>query len=105
MTTSFESKPERTELSTQELPTIPTTQEMQTWDKEKVLRWIQQRYRYILEEDDLENFNKAGITGKVFLLSNREFFSKSCALVAGPSLALESLVDEVKEESKFIPRT
>jgi hypothetical protein len=105
MTTSFESKPGRTDLSTQELPTIPTTQEMQTWDEEKVLRWIQQRDLNILKDDNLENFNKAGITGEAFLLSSFKFFSESCALSAGDSLVLESLVGEVKEEGKFIPRT
>ena len=89
MTTSFESKPERTELSTQELPTIPTVQEMETWNEEKMLRWIQQRNRNILKGDDLENFNKAGITGRAFLLSSFEFF-KSCALSSGASLALAS---------------
>jgi hypothetical protein len=68
-----------------------------------VLRWIQQRDPSILEDDDLDNFNKAGITGSAFLLSSFNLF-KSCNLSPGASLALNSLVDEVKE-GKFIPWT
>src|SRR3954453_19915319 len=104
MTTSFESKPERTDLSTQERPTIPTVQEMKTWDTEKVLRWIQQRDPNILEDDDLDNFKKARIAGRAFLLSSFEFFNKHCGLSPGASVALYSLVDEIRE-GKFIPRT
>jgi hypothetical protein len=70
MTTSFEPKPERTEVSTQVLPTIPTVEEMRTWDREKFLRWIQQRSHDILEDDDLDNFNKAHINGAGFLRSD-----------------------------------
>ena len=69
MTTSLESKSERTDLSTQELPTIPTVKEMKTWDTEKVLRWIQQETRTFSEEDDLNNFKKAHIAGRAFLAS------------------------------------
>src|SRR5438270_8150293 len=96
MITSSEPKPKRTDL-----PTIPTAQEMEAWNKEKVLRWIRQREPNILEGDNLENFNKADITGSAFLLSSFEFF-KSCALSPGASLVLAGLVDEVKE-GKFIP--
>ena len=101
MVASIESKPEQTELSTQDLPTIPAVQEMNTWDKKKVLRWIQLRNRNILEDDDLDNFNKAAITGRAFLDASVEFFNKFCGLSPGASLGLVSLVNEVKE-GKFI---
>ena len=100
MPASLESERERTEPSTQDLPTIPTAQEMETWNKEKVLQWIRQREPNILEGDDLENFNKADITGSAFLLSCFEFF-KGCDLSRGASLVLNGLVDEVKK-SKLI---
>jgi hypothetical protein len=76
MATSSELKHERTERSTQELPTILTAEEMETWDEKKVLRWIQQREPNLLKVDNLETFNKADITGSAFLLSS--FNSKSC---------------------------
>jgi hypothetical protein len=105
MTTSSEPEPERTERSTQDLPAHPTVEEMETADKKKVLQWIEQRDRNILEnvDGDLEKFNKAGITGRAFLLSNFKFF-KSCALSPGASLVLSSLVDEVRG-GKFISWT
>jgi hypothetical protein len=62
MVASIESKPEQTELSTQDLPTIPTVEEMETWDEEELLRWIQQRKPNLLKSRNLENFNKADIT-------------------------------------------
>ena len=101
MPASLESERERTEPSTQDLPTIPAVQEMNTWDKKKVLRWIQQRNRNILEDDDLDNFNKAAITGRAFLDASVEFFNKFCGLSPGASLGLVRLVDKVKE-GKFI---
>ena len=105
MTASSESKPERTEVNTQELPTIPTVQEMKNGDTGKVLRWIQQRHPNIpLEEDDLNNFKKARIAGRAFLVSDVEFY-QTCGLPRGVGLALKKLADEVKEEGKFIPRT
>jgi hypothetical protein len=99
-----ESKPERTERSTQELPKIPTVQEMETWDEEEVLRWIQQKYRIILKGDNLENFSKACIGGIAFLDSDVDFY-ETCRLPRGVGLALKLLADKVKERSKFIPRT
>jgi hypothetical protein len=102
MTASFKSKPERTGLSTQDLPTIPTVQEMKTWDREKVLRWIQQRAPEILIDGDLKKFNKSGITGRAFSVSSFNFFEKSCGLSPRASLALEDLVGEIKE-GKFFP--
>ena len=101
MTTSSESIPERTEVNTQELPTIPTVQEMKAWDEEKVLRWIQQRDRNILvEEDGLNNFKKARIAGRAFLAFSVEDF-KACDLRLAVAVALKDLADEVKE-GKFI---
>ena len=102
MTTSSESKPERTEVNTQDLPTIPTIQEMQTWNTEKVLRWIQQRDPNILKGDNLEKFNNEYIMGTAFLASDVEFY-QTRGLPRGVGLALKDLADEVKE-SKFIPR-
>jgi hypothetical protein len=104
MTTSSESNPEQTELSTEDLPPIPTTQEMLTWNMEKVCRWIQQRHPNILEEDDLDTFKKARIAGRAFLVFSIEDF-KTCDLSLAVAAALKDLADEVKEGSKFIPRT
>jgi hypothetical protein len=105
MTTSPESKPERTDLSTQELPKIPTVQEMQTWNTERVLQWIRQRDPNILDEDDLDNFKKARIAGRAFLRFNIEFF-KNCNLPLAVAVALEDLAGEViNKKGKFIPRT
>src|SRR4051812_20822033 len=100
-----ESKSERTEPSTQELPTVPTVQEIETWDKKKVLRWIQKRKPNTLEDDDLDNFNKARIDGIAFVDSSFDFFNKICGLSPGVSLGLMRLVNEVKEEGEFIPWT
>jgi hypothetical protein len=102
MTTSFD--PKQTGLSTQDLPIIPTVEVMQAWDREEVLRWIQQRNSNILRDDELENFNKANIMGMAFLDSDVKFYCKTCGLSPGVGLALKHLVDEVME-GKFIPRT
>jgi hypothetical protein len=104
MTTSFDPEPERTEGSTQELPAIPTVQQMESWDEKEVLRWIKEKYRTILNGDNLENFNKACIGGITFLDSDVDFY-ETCRLPRGVGRALELLADKVKEEGEFIPRT
>jgi hypothetical protein len=106
MPASFESEPKRTELNTQDLPEIPAVQDMITWNEEKVLRWIQQRDPIILvEEDHLNNFEKADVVGRAFLASDYDFFHKICGLPVGIAAALQDLADDVKKEGKFIPRT
>ena len=100
-----EPKSEGTEPSTQELPIFPTVQDIESSDKEKVLRWIRKRKPNTLEDDDLDNFNKARIDGIAFLDSSLDFFNKMCGLSSGVSLGLMRLVNEVKEEGKFIPWT
>jgi hypothetical protein len=99
------SNPRRTGPSTQPPPAVPTAQEIETWDKEKVLRWIQKRKPNTLEDDDLDNFNKARIDGAAFLDSSFDFFNKICRLSPGVSLGLMRLVNEVKEKGEFIPWT
>jgi hypothetical protein len=103
MTTSSEPEPERTERSTQDLPAHPTVEEMETADKEEVLRWIKERQPNVLKGDNLENFKKADFIGSAFLLSDYKFFRK-CKLSRGASRVLENLLNEVNK-GKFIPRT
>jgi hypothetical protein len=104
MTTSPESKPERTDLSTQKLPDIPTVQEMKDWDEETVLQWIKQKNRHILKGGNLDKFNDACIIGSVFLESNVDFYTQTCHLPSGIGQALKNLANEVKK-GKFIPCT
>ena len=76
---------------------------METWDEEKVLRWIKGRNSNILRGDNLENFKKECIMGAAFLVSDVEFY-QTCGLPRGVGLALKNLADQVKE-GKFIPWT
>jgi hypothetical protein len=101
MPASFESESERTKLSTRDLPMIPTVEEMESWDEEKVLRWIQQRRPNIFRGGHLEEFKEICIDGDAFLLSSFEFFRTGCGLPPVLSLKLKDLADEVKE-GKFI---
>jgi|SRR5271155_293091 len=104
MTDSVELEHEQTEVSTQVLPAIPTVEEMGTWNKKKVLRWIQQTNPDLLEDDDLDNFKKARVSGIVFLHSSYKLFYEDCYLSVGASVELVELVNQVKEGGEFIPR-
>ena len=82
---------------------------MNTWDEEKVLRWIEQRDPKLLKGGNLKSFKKADIIGRVFVVSDAELF-QSEGVSRGRSLALVDLVNEVNEvnevnKSKFIPWT
>ena len=105
MAAPIDSNPEQTQPSTQNLPRIPTAEAMEDWDREKVLKWIQDRKGNLLEDDDLVNFRKARIAGTAFLDSNLEFFNERCKLSPGASLGLMHLVNQVTKGGKFIPWT
>ena len=85
-------------------PKIPTVDKMKTWDTDMVLRWICQQYPDLLKGDDLNSFRQADINGRDFVVSDAALF-QSYGVSRGHSLALEDLVKEVKEWSKFIPWT
>jgi len=91
------------EPNTQVIPTIPTVEDMNTWDEEKVLRWIEQRDPKLLKGGNLKSFKKADIIGRVFVVSDAESF-QSEGVSRGRSLALQAVVNEVNK-SKFIPWT
>jgi hypothetical protein len=92
----------QTELSTQDLPTLPTVGEMRTWDLEKMLRWIDQRHPNILTGNDLKNFKKQKFYGIAFVsIPSVEIFKKY-NLSYGVSVLLMNLVDEVNKAGKFI---
>jgi hypothetical protein len=77
---------------------------METWDEEKLLRWIQQRKPNIFKGGHLEKSKEVCIDDDAFLLSSLEFFHTTCGLPREVGLALKSLADQVKE-GKFIPWT
>ncbi|KIW99530.1 uncharacterized protein Z518_11269 [Rhinocladiella mackenziei CBS 650.93] len=99
MSPSLRPKSKWTQTSIQDLPTIPTIEEMTSWDKEKVVRWILQRDKGLLEGHDLKYFKQANIRGRAFLRSSYDFFRNECSLSPGASLELEELVDEVKKDN------
>jgi hypothetical protein len=102
MPASFEPESEWTELSPQDLPTIPTVQEMTTWDEAALLQWIQQKRPKLLKREYLDKFTAAGFLGETFLrrAGDVDFFMKA-GLPLGVSEVLANLGDEVKE-GKFI---
>jgi len=102
MKTSFESGSERSQTSTQELPTTPTIQEMESWDGGKLLRWIEQRNHGLLADNDLDTLEKLRFTGLAFLAADYRFFHEVCHLPPVASLGLERLADQV-QNGKFIP--
>ena len=104
MTTSSEPKPERTGPSTQELPEIPTVGDMNKWNKETVLEWIQNRHSNVLEDEDVDIFKGGRINGRTFLNFTVENF-QSYGLPLAVAVALKALADEVNKEGKFIQRT
>jgi hypothetical protein len=99
------SKRKRTGLSTQPLPTIPTVEEMTTWDEARLLKWIQRQKPNLLRPEYLDKFTAAGLLGESFLrhAGDVDFFMKA-GLSLGISEVLANLGDKVKE-GKFIPRT
>jgi hypothetical protein len=100
--------PEQNELSSQagkakSAANEHTTQEIRSWDKNKLLLWIQQRLSTTLEPTDAEKILKASISGSVFLrgAGNKEFF-QSAGLSFGVSVELAELAKETKQSKYYL---
>ena len=71
--------------------------QIESWDKDKLLEWIQQELPGLLTGDDLEKFKAASIRGRAFVKYGGDvgFFKNGCHLPIGPSLELADLAREI----------
>jgi hypothetical protein len=104
MNNLLEPNPKPTEVSSQAgqakpVTNEPTTQEMEIWNKDELLQWIQQKVPKLLEDENLKKFKAAHISGKGFLkyAGDVEFFEKKCNLPIGTSSDLADLAKETKK--------
>jgi hypothetical protein len=106
MDASPELTPELNELSSQagrakSAADEPTVQDIKSWDKEKLLGWIQDELSTTpLKPTDTEKLLNAEIDGKAFLggAGNKEFF-RSAGLSLGASFKLAGLAGEISKHS------
>ena len=77
-----------------------TIQDIRSWDKKKLLSWIQQKLSVPLELTDTEKFLNAGIDGTVFLggAGDKKFF-QDAGLPFGASFKLAELARETSKHS------
>ncbi|KAN0069950.1 hypothetical protein V8E54_012256 [Elaphomyces granulatus] len=80
----------------------PTMEEVKEWNKDKLLKWIQQERPKLLDDDDDEKFEAAKISGDVFLTLAGDvgFFRSQCNLPPGPSKGLANLAEEMNAVNK-----
>jgi hypothetical protein len=78
--------------------TKPTTEEVEEWDTDELVEWIQQKRPKLFNDDQLEKFKAAYISGEAFLIAAGyvEFFKTGCNLPAGISLVLANLASRIK---------
>jgi hypothetical protein len=87
----------------------PIMEEVKEWDKDELLKWIQQkRPKLLTDDDDVEKFKAAKIPGDVFLMlaGDVDSFERKCLLPFGPSRGLAELAKELGKQGKllsFIP--
>jgi hypothetical protein len=76
--------------------TKPTIEEIEKWDEDDLLKWIQERQPNLLKGDDLKKLKEARISGPVFLIyaGDVKFFEKGCNLPLGTSVMLANLARE-----------
>jgi len=74
----------------------PTAQEIRTWNKNKLLEWVQRKLPSPLEPEDAEAFLKARMNGDAFLYlaGDRATFQENGFSVGG-SVQLASLAGEI----------
>ena len=73
----------------------PTVEKVKGWSRAELLGWIKEKR--ILEDDELENFRAAGISGNLFLdlAGDLQFFKNECHLPVGPSKELANLASGI----------
>jgi hypothetical protein len=105
MDVSPEPTPELNELSSQagqakSAADEPTIQEMRSWDKKKLLSWIQKKLSVPLKLTDAEKFLNVGIDGTVFFggAGNMGFFERA-GLSFAASFKLAKLAGEISKHS------
>jgi len=77
----------------------PTTEKVQGWDSDELLKWIQKTQPKLLRvEKNFTRFKDAEISGKIFLkkADNAKFFMNECYLPPGPSEELADLASEIR---------
>jgi len=76
----------------------PTVEEVKEWDKDQLLNWIQEfRPKLLTDDDDVEKFKAAKISGEVFLMlaGDVDSFERKCHLPFGPNRGLAELAKEL----------
>jgi hypothetical protein len=77
----------------------PTTEKVQGWDSDELLKWIQKTQPKLLRvEKNFTRFKDAEISGKIFLkkADDAKFFRNECYLPPGPSEELADLASEIR---------
>jgi hypothetical protein len=108
MSTFPESNPKQNEQSSQagqakSAANEPTIEDIRSWDKNKLLLWIQRKLSSPLELTDAEKFLNAGIDGTVFFggADDKKFF-EGAGLSFGASFKLAELVEKtLGRKSKY----
>jgi hypothetical protein len=76
---------------------MPTQEEVKRWGKNELFDFIKGRPQLLEDDDDLENFKAAKISGEVFLMlaGDVDSFERKCHLPFGPSRGLAELAKEL----------
>jgi hypothetical protein len=108
MNNPLDPNPKPTELSSQAgqakpVTNEPTTQEMEIWNKDKLLLWIQEKKPELFEDEVLETSKAARVSGKAFLNHAGDLgFFKGCNLPMGTSWDLADLAKETKKSKHYL---
>ena len=75
----------------------PKIEEIEDWDTDDLLNWIQKRHRKLLKDGDRKKLQKNRVDGVVFLkhAGDVDFFEMKCGLPIGTSERLADLVSEI----------
>jgi hypothetical protein len=78
----------------------PIIEKIRKMDNEELLTWIQKERPRLLRDEDLENFKKAEVGGRVFLslAGDWKALKEECNLSYDPSRGLANLASEVAKK-------
>ena len=82
----------------QNVPQIPELANIQKWDRDDLVKWIQLVYPNLLDSVDLQAFKAIKLRGNIFVRQDSAFFER-CGIAVGVSKELELIIQTIQRKA------
>jgi hypothetical protein len=76
----------------------PTFDEIEKWDRDKLIKWMQIQYPNLLDSAELKVFKKIKLSGKGFVREDATFFEE-CGIARGVAKDLDLIIKGIRRKA------